>query len=101
MPHDSRLRDRTPIARGDAPAGTWELRADHRNDDGLGQELRLFIDFQRDDGQPVGGFGCGGVGLANDGRPVVVSVSGDRPKGSFCYRTLDPEDPRSGARSTR
>lgn len=85
MPQDSRLRDRSPIARGDAPAGSWELRAKHQNDDGLGQELRLFIDFQRDDGQPVGGFGCSGIGLANDSRPIVVSVSGDRPKGSFCY----------------
>lgn len=85
MPQDSRLRDRSPIARGDAPAGSSELGAKHQNDDGLGQELRLFIDFQRDDGQPVGGFGCSGIGLANDSRPIAVSVSGDRPKGSFCY----------------
>jgi hypothetical protein len=85
MPQDSRLRDRSPIARGDAPTGTWELSAAHEKDEELGPELRLFIDFQRDDGQSVGGFGCSGVGLADDSRPVVVSVSGDRPDGSFCY----------------
>jgi hypothetical protein len=84
VPQDSRLRDRFPIARGDAPAGTWELRADHHKD-ALGDELRLFIEFQRDDGRPVGGFGCSGIGLADDSRPIVMSASGARPDGSFCY----------------
>ncbi len=84
MSDDRWLRDRPPIARGDAPAGRWELRVDSQ-DDGHGEWLRLFIDFQDEHGQPVGGFGCSGIGLANDGRPVVVSVSGDRPAGAFCY----------------
>jgi hypothetical protein len=81
---DSWLRDHPSIARGDAPVGTWELKADHQKD-AVGDDLRLFINFQRDDGQPIGGFGCRGVGLANDSRPIVISVSGDRPDGSFCY----------------
>jgi hypothetical protein len=65
----------------------WELRAlRDRPDDGRGPGwLSLYITFQRADGRGDGGFGCGGVGLANEQRPVVLSVSGSYPRGFFCY----------------
>ena len=84
---DPLLQGSPIIGRGRAPQGTWELRADHEKaeDDSTSGYLKLYIEFQAADGASVGGFGCSGVGFANDDRPIMLSVSGDKPKGSFCY----------------
>ncbi len=86
-PQDVLLLGGPVIGRGRAPDGTWELRALH---DGAGVEggsdsLHLYIAFGQPDGLAAGGLGCGGVGFANDQRPVVLSLSGHGPKTSLCY----------------
>lgn len=81
-------REARVVGRGQAPdGGTWELRAgcDLPDDDSGPGCLGLYIAFQQAGGRDKGGFGCSGVGFANERRPVVLSASGSYPNGSFCY----------------
>jgi hypothetical protein len=74
------------LGRGQAPDGTWELRAVFDAPDGApgDGELYLQIEFQTPDGTRAGGSGFGGVELADSQRPLVVSMSGRGTRPSIC-----------------
>lgn len=84
--NDPRLLTSPSVGCGRAPDGRWELRAEQSlASDSLRASLALYIDLRRHDGRVVRGFGCSGVGFANDERPIVLSVSGRGADTSFCY----------------
>ena len=52
---------------------------------GTRPSLSLSIELWNDRGLRAGAGGCGGLGIANDERPLVVSMSRRGPHASFCY----------------
>lgn len=81
-----RLLDGGPVlGEGDAPDGTWELRALCDAAEDGSRYLYFYVEFWGRNGLNAGGGGCGGLGLANSQRPVVVSMSGQGARTSFCY----------------
>ncbi len=62
---------------GDGPIGNWELRAAAEIDTTGPSDAALYvhIDFKDAAGMRLGGSGFGGVGLANQERPLVISSS--------------------------
>jgi hypothetical protein len=74
------------LGTGKAPDGTWELGALYdAPDDTATPRLYFYVEFWEQRGFRCGGGGCGGLGLANSGRPVVISMSRRGPRSSFCY----------------
>ena len=74
------------LGTGDVPDGSWEARAFYAAaDPPLLGALYLYIDYWNRHGTKTSGGGCGGIGLANDDRPVVISMSRRGPRTSFCY----------------
>jgi hypothetical protein len=72
---------------GDAPFGTWALRAMlGSNPPGSDwQALYVRIAFRDLNGQSIGGSGFGGVGLADEDRPLVISSTSRRSDPSVCW----------------
>lgn len=80
------MLDGPVLGNGPAPHGSWELRAlCDAPDDVAGGRLYFYVHFWERRGFRSGGGGCGGVGLANDQRPVVISMSRRVLQSSFCY----------------
>ncbi len=75
-----------PQVQAGAREGKWELRALYdAADDGVTPSLYFYVQFWERRGFSSGGGGCGGIGLANDERPVVISMSRRCSQTSFCY----------------
>jgi hypothetical protein len=74
------------IGRGDAPDGRWDLRASYEPQaPGTKPLLSLSIELWNELGLRAGAGGCGSLGIANDERPILVSMSCRGPRTSFCY----------------
>jgi hypothetical protein len=74
------------IGRGDAPDGRWDLRASYEpQTPGTKPLLSLSIELSNELGLRAGAGGCGSLAIANDERPILVSMSRMGPHTSFCY----------------
>lgn len=74
------------LGRGNAAGGRWELRALYETPDGAApKSLHFYIDFFSANGVKLSGGGCGGLDIANDQHPLVLSMSRRGPRTSFCY----------------
>lgn len=74
------------LGSGGAPGGSWELRALYEAvEAGEPRYLYFYVEYRNHSGGRAGGGGCGGLDLANEQRPVVISMTGRAPGGSFCY----------------
>ncbi len=74
------------IGRGDAPDGRWDLRASYEPfRPGTKPLLSLSIELWNERGLRAGAGGCGSLAIANDKRPLLLSMSRRGPDTSFCY----------------
>jgi hypothetical protein len=75
------------LGSGDAPSGSWELRAAvGSNPPGSNwQALYVRIDVRRPRGELTDGSGFGGVGLADEDQPLVISSTSRGSDPTVCW----------------